>query len=140
MCGKRVRGVQGSKSRIGRWSEGGSWDSTGRTDLGFQGSAIRFLLRNLDSGDVGVDLEGLIGAFGTVTTRGKHLGRKTGLVDVSETTGRVSVGSRATSMTSGIRVKHIGLSTIEKDQGSRDERVEQGALMEDLGLREELEG
>jgi len=43
-------------------------------------------------------------------------------------------------MTSGIRVKHIGLSTIEKDQGSRDERVEQGALMEDLGLREELEG
>jgi len=87
-----------------------------------------------------VDLDRRIGAFGTTTTRRKRLGRKTGLVDVSETTGRVSVGSRATSMTSGIRVKHIGLSTIEKDQGSRDEGVEQGGIMEDLGLCEELEG
>jgi hypothetical protein len=76
--------------------EGGSWDSIGGKRSRVLGFCCLFSVADSDLGDAGVDLDRRIGAFDTVITRRKRPGRRTGLDDVSEITGRVSVGSRAT--------------------------------------------
>jgi len=67
--------------------------------------------------------------------------QETRLVDVSETTGRVSVGSRATNMTSGIRNEHT--RAVDNREGTKEVELKvsgNGGTMEDLGLRKEMEG
>jgi len=69
------------------------------------------------------------------------VGQRTRLVDGSEATGRVSVGSRATNMTSGIRNEHT--RAVDNREGTKEVELKvsgNGGTMEDLGLCEVMEG
>lgn len=105
-AGKRVRGVQERKFGVGWWSEGGSWAITGRNGLGFR--VLLFVLCcGLGISEVAVvDLDGRSDEFDTVTVRREFSGKELSWLTLVKTTGRVSVGSRAMSVTSGIRIGH----------------------------------